>query len=84
MITEAHLDSPSCLSFDLANPRNMNIRSSKLRFRVTFVTFACLPRERAGRTEYLSGKKRLGVNHVSTLDRDWLEMADFTCCEMGC
>ena len=35
----------------------MNIRSSKLRFRVTFVTFAGLPRERAGRADYLSGKK---------------------------
>jgi hypothetical protein len=39
MITEAYLDSPPCLSLAFAKWRNMNIRSSKVRFRVTFVTF---------------------------------------------
>jgi hypothetical protein len=57
MITEAYLDSPASLSFGLAYPRNMNIRSSKQRFRVTFVTFGCLPREQAGGTEYLFGER---------------------------
>jgi hypothetical protein len=46
MITEAYLDSPLCLPLGLAKRGNMNIRSSKLRFRVTFVTFGCLPREK--------------------------------------
>ena len=57
MTIDTLLDSSPCLSLGPAKPRNMNIRSSKLRFRVTFVTFAGLPRERAGRAEYLSGKK---------------------------
>jgi hypothetical protein len=30
----------------------MNIRSSKLRFRVTFVTFAASPRKKTGQAEY--------------------------------
>ncbi len=57
MTTDTYFDSPSCLSSVLAKRGNMNIRSSKLRFCVTFVTFAGLPREKAGRTEYLFGKE---------------------------
>jgi hypothetical protein len=47
MITEAYLDSPLCLPLGLAKRGNMNIRSSKLRFRVTFVTFDGFQRRHA-------------------------------------
>jgi hypothetical protein len=57
MNTEANLDSPPCLSLGLAKQGNMNIRSSKLRFRVTFVTFAAPPRDKVMNAEYLFGDK---------------------------
>ncbi len=57
MLTDAHLDLPRRLPLALAKGRNMNIRSSELRFRVTFATFACPLRQKAGRAEYLFGEK---------------------------
>ncbi len=70
MTTDSHFDSLPSPSWVVAKRGNMNIRSSKLRFRVTFVTFACLPREGAGKIEHMFGEKAFGCEPSVNSERD--------------